>query len=161
MPPAPRGEPVGHSTLFRPGRDREGAYGRGTLPGEYRRLPQSRPVEHPPAADPLPIARTGGGDPLFLAPAPERYGQVLGSAQGLPDRAGLRTRGMAGVPAEDFDAHLDGLFIDGGLTEDLWRDSAHPGPGAPWRLVAEERPAGRPPGRRSRPWATGRPPFPR
>jgi hypothetical protein len=153
VPPGPEGEPIGFSNLHLLGRDQHGEYGWKTLLGEYRRLPGSWLAQHLPVATLLPIARTGGDDQVFLDLAPDRYGQVLGFVHGLPEWTGLRTRNMSGVLADDFDAYLDGLFIDPDVAEDVWSDHAGQDPADPWRRVVEQWLDVGLPGWRSRPWA--------
>jgi hypothetical protein len=153
VPPGPEGEPIGFSNLHLLGRDQHGEYGWETLLGEYRRLPGSWLAQHLPVATLLPIARTGGDDQVFLDLAPDRYGQVLGFVHGLPEWTGLRTRNMSGVLADDFDAYLDGLFIDPDVAEDVWSDHAGQDPADPWRRVVEQWLDVGLPGWRSRPWA--------
>jgi SMI1 / KNR4 family (SUKH-1) len=153
VPPGPQGEPISFSDLHRLGRDRQGEYGWGTLLGEYRRLPQSWLAGHLPVATLLPVARTGGGDLVFVDLAPDRYGQVLGFVHGLPGWTGLATSDMSGVLADDFDAYLDGLFIDPDLAEDVWSDNAGQDPADPWRRVIEDWLDGGLPGWRGQPWA--------
>jgi hypothetical protein len=153
VPPGPEGEPIGFSNLHLLGRDQHGEYGWETLLGEYRRLPQSWLAQHLPVATLLPIARTGGDDQVFLDLAPDRYGQVLGFVHGLPEWTGLRTRNLSGVLADDFDAYLDGLFIDPDVAEDVWSDYAGQDPADPWRRVVEQWLDVGLPGWRSRPWA--------
>jgi hypothetical protein len=154
VPPGPQGEPVSFSDLYRLGCDEDGEYGFGTLLGEYRFLPQTELAEHLPAASLLPIARTGGeDDTLFLDLAPDRYSQVVGFISGLPAWTRLRTRDMAGVLAADFDAYLDGLFIDPADAADVWSDSASQDPTSPWRRVTEHWLDLGLPGWRSEPWA--------
>jgi len=153
VPPGPEGEPIGFSNLHLLGRDQHGEYGWETLLGEYRRLPGSWLAQHLPVATLLPIARTGGDDQVFLDLAPDRYGQVLGFVHGLPEWTGLRTRNLSGVLADDFDAYLDGLFIDPDVAEDVWSDHAGQDPADPWRRVVEQWLDVGLPGWRSRPWA--------
>lgn len=153
VPPGPEGEPIGFSDLHLLGRDQHGEYGWGTLLGEYRRLPQSWLAEHLPVASLLPIARTGGGDQVFIDLAPDRYGQILGFIHGLPEWTGLRTHNLSGVLADDFDAYLDGLFIDPHLAEDIWSDHGGQDPTDPWRRVVEQWLDAGLPGWRSEPWA--------
>jgi hypothetical protein len=153
VPPGPEGEPIGFSNLHLLGRDQHGEYGWETLLGEYRRLPGSWLAQHLPVATLLPIARTGGDDQVFLDLAPDRYGQVLGFVHGLPEWTGLRTRNLSGVLADDFDAYLDGLFIDPDVAEDVWSDYAGQDPADPWRRVVEQWLDVGLPGWRSRPWA--------
>jgi hypothetical protein len=153
VPPGPEGEPIGFSDLHLLGRDQHGEYGWETLLGEYRRLPGSWLAQHLPVATLLPIARTGGDDQVFLDLAPDRYGQVLGFVHGLPEWTGLRTRNLSGVLADDFDAYLDGLFIDPDVAEDVWSDHAGQDPADPWRRVVEQWLDVGLPGWRSRPWA--------
>jgi hypothetical protein len=155
VPPGPKGEPIGFSNLHLLGRDQHGEYGWETLLGEYRRLPGSWLAQHLPVATLLPIARTGGDDQVFLDLAPDRYGQVLGVVHGLPEWTGLRTRNLSGVLADDFDAYLDGLFIDPDVAEDVWSDHAGQDPADPWRRVVEQWLDVGLPGWRSRPWAAG------
>jgi hypothetical protein len=139
VPPGPQGKPVSFADLYRLGHDDDGEYGLGTLLGQYRFLSQTGLVEHLPMATLLPIARTGGeDDTLFLDLAPDRYGQVVGFVSGLPAWTGLRTRDMAGVLADDFDAYLDGLFIAPADAADVWSDSAIQDPAGPWRRVVEQ-----------------------
>jgi hypothetical protein len=45
---------------------------------------------------------------------------------------------MAGVLADDFDAYLDGLFIDPADAADVWSDSAIQDPAGPRRRVVEQ-----------------------
>jgi hypothetical protein len=77
-------------------------------------------------------------DTLFLDLTSDRYGQVVGFISGLPGWTGLHTRNMSGVLADDFDAYLNGLFIDPDLAEDLWSDHAHQDPADPWRRMIEQ-----------------------
>ena len=153
VPPGPQGEPISFSDLYRLGRDRHGEYGWGTLLGEYRRQSQSWLAGHLPVATLLPVARTGGSDLVYVDLAPDRYGQVLGFVHGLPGWTGLGTSDMSGVLADDFNAYLDGLFIDPDLAEDVWSDSAHQDPADPWRRVIEHWLDGGLPGWRGQPWA--------
>jgi SMI1/KNR4 family protein SUKH-1 len=156
VPPGPVGEPISFCDLYRLGRDEHGEYGWGTLLGEYRQLPHSWLAEHLPVATLLPIARTGGeDDTLFLDLTPDRCGQVVGFVSGLPAWTGRRPRNLWSVLAEDFDAYLDGLFIDLDDAEDEWSDAAGLDPADPWRRVTEQWLDLGLPGWRSEPWATG------
>ena len=153
VPPGSEGEPISFCDLYRLGRDKQGAYGWGTLLGEYRWLPHSWLAGHLPVATLLPIACTSGGDQLFLDLAPDRYGQVVGVLHDLPEWTGLHTRNLWGVLAADFDAYLDGLFIEPQVAEDVWSDHAHQDPADPRRRVVEQWLDDGLPGWRSMPWA--------
>jgi hypothetical protein len=138
VPPGPEGEPISFCDLYRLGRVEDGAYGWATLLGEYRWLPHSWLAGHLPMRTLLPIACTGGGDQLFLDLTADRYGQVVGVLHGQPAWAGLHTGNLWGVLAEDFDAYLDGLFIEPQVAEDVWSDHAHEDLAEPRRRVVEQ-----------------------
>lgn len=153
VPPSPEGDLVSFSDLHRLGPDQHGEYGWGTLVGEYWELPHSWLAEQLPVATLLPIARTGGGDQLLLDPAPNRHGRVLGVVHGLPEWTGLETRDRWGVLADDFDAYLDGLFLDPDVAKEMWSDAADQDPADPWRQVVEQWLDSGLPGWRREPWA--------
>jgi hypothetical protein len=138
VPPGPDGEPISFCDLYWLGRVESSDYGWGTLLGEYRQLPHSSLAEQLPVTTLLPIACTGGGDQLFLDLAPDRYGRVVGAVHGLPEWTGLHTRNLWGVLAADFDAYLDGLFIEPQVAEDVWSDHAHQDLAEPRRRVVEQ-----------------------
>jgi hypothetical protein len=138
VPPGPDGEPISFCDLYRLGRVEFGDYGWGTLLGEYRQLPHSSLAEQLPVTTLLPIACTGGGDQLFLDLAPDRYGRVVGVVHGLPEWTGLHTRNLWGVLGADFDAYLDGLFIEPQVAEDVWSDHAQQDLAEPRRRLVEQ-----------------------
>jgi hypothetical protein len=84
------------------------------------------------------VARTGGSDLVYVDLAPDRYGQVLGFVHGLPGWTGLVTSDMSGVLADDFDAYLDGLFIEPQVAEDVWSDHAQQDLAEPRRRLVEQ-----------------------
>jgi SMI1 / KNR4 family (SUKH-1) len=153
VPPGPEGQPISFCNLYRLGRDKQGAYGWGTLLGEYRQLPHSWLAGQLPVTTLLPVACTGGGDQLFLDLTPDRYGQVVGMLHGLPEWTGLHTRNLWGVLAADFDAYLDSLFIEPQVAEDVWSDHAHQDPADPRRRVVQQWLDSGLPGWQSMPWA--------
>jgi hypothetical protein len=119
------------------------------LARRYRDLVVFGPFE---SVDPAEISALEGEIGQAIPPA---YRAFIGVANGgsLPKWARQRTRDMSGVPADDFDAYLDSLFIDRDLAEDTWSDSAHLDPDDPWRRVIEEWLDGGMAGRRGHPAA--------
>ncbi|MGW4087759.1 SMI1/KNR4 family protein [Streptomyces sp. NPDC004822] len=123
--------------LYQLGRNDAGEYGWGTLLGEYRHSRSERPAENVPPTGLLPIARNGGNDVLFLDLNPATHGQVHAFVHAI-SWPGYLGRHVFTKVADDFDAYLDGLFIDPDLAEDAWADVAGCDPSDPWRRAVED-----------------------
>ncbi|MEU3497892.1 SMI1/KNR4 family protein [Kitasatospora cineracea] len=140
-------EPLhGFDALHTLGRDAAGRYGPGTLLGEYRdnTRPEFRSL--------LPIARSGGGDTLFLDLAPATHGRLCAFVFGVPWPGRLRD-GVFTEVAPDFDAYLDALVLDPDTAELSWTDAADCDPADPWRRAVETRLDREAPHWRTEPWA--------
>ncbi|MEU8763195.1 SMI1/KNR4 family protein [Streptomyces sp. NPDC048659] len=127
----------GFDELYGLGRDDAGAYGWGTLLGEYRRSREGGLAENVSLTGLLPIARDGGGDTLFLDLNPATHGRLHAFVRAVPLPGYLGHHVFTKV-AEDFDTYLDGLFIDPDQAEDAWADVAACDPSDPWRRTVEE-----------------------
>ncbi|MFB7948486.1 SMI1/KNR4 family protein [Kitasatospora phosalacinea] len=134
--------------LYVLGRDATGRYGPGTLLGEYRSSTE------PEFRDLLPIARSGGGDTLFLDLAPATHGRLCAFVSGIPWPGRLQ-HGVFTEVAPDFDAYLDALVLDPDVAELHWEDVSGHDPADPWRRAVEARLDRELPHWRAEPWAPG------
>ncbi|WDN56036.1 SMI1/KNR4 family protein [Streptomyces clavuligerus] len=152
--PACEPEPVQEfGDLFHLGRDRAGAYGWGTLLGEYRASRGGRLAASVCLTGLLPIARNGGGDTLFLDLNPSAHGELHAFVRPIAC-TGYLGRAVFTKVADGFDAYLDGLFIDPGLAQDIWGDVRGGDASDPCRHVVEEWLDKDLPGWRAEPWAS-------
>ncbi|MFD4370749.1 SMI1/KNR4 family protein [Streptomyces sp. NPDC058486] len=138
--------------LYQLGRDDEGAYGWGTLLGEYRRSRDGWLAGEVSPAGLLPIARNGGSDTLFLDLSPATHGRLLAFVRGIP-HPGYLSNSVFTKVADDFDAYLDSLVVDPDLAQDTWADVAGGDSTDPWRRTVEQWLDKELPGWRGEPWA--------
>ncbi|RVU15274.1 SMI1/KNR4 family protein [Streptomyces antnestii] len=123
--------------LYQLGRDGAGEYGWSTLLGEYRRSRDGWLAENVSLTGLLPIARNGGSDTLFLDLNPATHGQLHAFVHAIAWPGYVGNHVFTKV-ADNFDAYLDGLFIDPEMAEDAWADVADSDPSDLWRRTVEE-----------------------
>jgi hypothetical protein len=137
MPSSAGGESLAFTDLYLPGRDRDGAYGYGTLIGEYRMRRQSWWAEHVCLDNLMPIARDGGDDTLYLDLNLETQGRLVAFVYGLPTWTGQSSENALVTVAESIDDYVDRLHIDEENAKSAW-NAVTSDPANAWRRITED-----------------------